>query len=549
MEGKTGKSSEAYRENDRKWRTASKLIFGKDLGELDGWKEWLSELKGKSTVERSSVSGKMVVYSVPHYSKKAKWVGFDEVDFEKKYPPLSINALKDIDSIVEAVSDRLYFCGNVILGNSKFVEQSSNMVDTFYAYNCEQVAYLKYTAYCTEGTYSESLFGCHGFGYTSFSILSAGIYKSARCFGVSRTDASSDCYYSHGLYSCQDCMFCFNVKGKRNMIGNLQLSQQEYAKTKAKLLAEMLQELAKKKRLPTLIEIAESEKPDYSGMRASARGMGAPPAPETSKQAIEKAFSDTSGVVFGQKLSGIDRYCDWLKLRTRATEPAISCASGRPLVVSDYNIFMKFPRDRLLSIEEADFLGGRLAIGEAEAKGITLGNAAKTISEVAYFSADWPVGKVINAIDSPIAIDSSDCYKNILAIESKHCACSYIPRNSERIYGSFYPRLSSFCIKCYNSAKLSRCFEVDSSRDCSDCYFCHNCENMHDSMFCFNVKNMKNAIGNVALARKEYLEIKKRVLSGLQSELARDGKISLSIYNMPGWKQKAGAKQARRGPG
>ena len=411
-----GTDSPAYAEANKKWSATCRMIFGRDVGEVSDYAEWLSEIRRKNVEGISSVSKKAVFFSVPHYSKDARKIALDEVDFEKRFPPLSINEIKDIDSIICAVSDRIAYAGDVVLGNSNFVEKGSNIVDSNYIYDCDQIGYSKHVAYCNECSYSERMFGCQGFGYASFSILCAAYYKSTRCLWAHRTDGSSDCYYVHGLCACKDCMFCFNLRGKRFAIGNLVLPKGKYMEIKGKLVSEMADELERKKRLPHLFDIASASKPDLREIRRMASELAPHETQKIDKCAVEKAFSDTAGIVLGKRFSGIDRYADWLRKYTRRTELAVSCASGKPLVVSDYNIFMQIPSDRLLGIDEADSLCGKICMSEKDAPGISLRGAAGIIPKIAYFSADWPVGKVVNAIESPIAIDSSHCYKNILAV-------------------------------------------------------------------------------------------------------------------------------------
>ena len=62
---------------------------------------------------------------------------------------------------------------------------------------------------------------------------------------TSKADFSSDCFYSHGLSSCMECMFSFNLKSKRYVIGNLSLSKDKYYSLKDKLLAEIRERLKK----------------------------------------------------------------------------------------------------------------------------------------------------------------------------------------------------------------------------------------------------------------------------------------------------------------
>ena len=522
----------AYPEVNRHWKATAKVLFGGEVGGLDDYAAWLGRIYEPRSVSKSSVSGKEVVYCHSHYPENSLRMGFDEIDFGKKYAPLSINSLKDIDSLFEAVSDRAYYTGNVILGDSKFIEAGTNVVDSFYAYRCTRIGHAKYLGYCTQTVYSENVFGSSGAGQTSFCIRPASILNSTRCFEISKCDYASDCYYSHGLTSCKDCIFCFNLRSKRNCIGNLQLPPEKYAQLKAKLAAEMHGMLIKGKRLPTLFEIAAAAKPDYSELKKAAGKMGKAPQEKPDKAPVEKAFADTTKILLGKPLGPIDAYSGWLQQRSNRLTDKKSCASGKPLILSEHADFLWMPSDRLISLAEADFTSELVRLLPEEAAKISMQNAAQAMAKIAFFCPEWQVGTLRNNIDCPINSNAVDCYRSVLNINAKLCACNYWARDSECLFGVNEVRSSSFCMDCYHSEKLTRCFEVDASRDCSDCYFCHNCENVHDSMFCFNVKNMRNAIGNVELPREKYLEVKKRVLAQLSNELSSTGSIRWSIFGL-----------------
>jgi len=528
--------SQAYLEANNKWKATVKILLGVEPGGLSEYSTWISKRSSPRKTLRSSKSGKEVLFAAEDYPDGAQVLAFDEVDFERKFPPLSINDLKDIDSLSSAVSERAAFTGNVILGNSKFVEHSANLVDCFFAYDCERASRCKYIAHCAQSVCSECIFGCSGAGYSSFSIKASSSIHMVRTLEASKCDHCSDIYYSHGLVGCHDCMFCFGMKNARHAIGNLKLAPEKYSSIKQKLVAEMGQMLLKEKLLPSLYEFASSSQPDFSRMT---RAMAAYPATPASKQdmaTISKAFSETTSIVLGKPRASIPKFEKWLLTHTRRTEKAVSCASGKPLLVPEHTDFLLMPRDRMVSEEEVEFLGGQLSITPSEADGLSFSGAPKALSSVAIFSPEFNVGNCRNNPLCQVTFDSTDCYLSILSINAKQSGCNFWCRDSEHVFGSNEVRWSAFCLKCYRCEKIQRCFECDSCWDCSGCYFCHNCENVHDSMFCFNTKNKKYAIGNVEVGREKYLEVKKMVLASLNSELERSGSARLGIFSINGKK-------------
>ena len=403
-------------------------------------------------------------------------------------------------------------------------------MDSHYIVGSESAWTSQYIAYSTH-VIGECVFGCHC-ASTNFLIRCNTIH-SERCFEVSKSDLCSGCYYSHGLSSCHDCMFSFNLRGKRNCIGNLQLPKEKYLLLRQKLVGEIREKLRKDKRLPRHIDLFGPQQPDHSAMKKVYAAMPKKPPAKKDRTVVENAFTETASLVFGVPYKGLDKYAAWLRRNTRGFEEGKSCASGNALLVPDYADFQRFPRNRLLSVEEADFIGERLALGEKEAESLTFASAGKALSRIAYFSPEWKSGNNANNIDCPIEFNCSDCYRSIINLFSKRCAFGWWPRESEHMFGFNRARFSAFCINCFDSERLQRCFEVSEGRNCSGCYYCHNVENVQDSMFCFNVKNKRYAIANVELPKEQYLEIKKKVLAQLNGELSKTNSIALSIFNLP----------------
>lgn len=520
-----------YGEVNRKWKATCRVLLGGEVGELSDFAEWLYDYCGPRRIEKSAKSGKTVVSYDGRYSKNAKWLSLDEVDFSARQPLLNVNQVKDIDSILQGISEKIFYTGNIELGNSTHLEDSTTVMDSHFIYKSESVwAASKYVAY-TSHVIGECVFG--GNCVSSNFLIRCNTIHSERCLEAVKCEFSTGIYFSHGLASCFDCMFSFNLRGKRHRIGNLELPKDKYASLKQKLVDEMREQLKKEKRLPHLFKMFDSQKPVYSAMRAVYSKMPAPKPQKTDKTVIENAFTETCKLVFGIPYRGIDRYSSWLIRNTHRFECGKSCASGRQVLIPEYADFTRFPRDRLLPLDEAEFMGERLTLSENEAESLSLRNAPRLLSKIAYFSPDWKSGNNANNIDCPIEQDCTDCYKAIITLFCKRCSIGWWPRHSEHIFGFTRVRSSAFCVNCYDSDKIQRCFEVSEARDCADCYYCHNVENCHDCMFCFNAKNLRNAVGNTEFPRGEYLEIKKRMLSQLNDELSRTNSISLSIFNLP----------------
>ena len=515
---------------DKHWRSTCKVVLGREVGPLLQYEKWLLEYADPLASRKSSISGKEVLFYMSDYAKEAKYAAFDEVWEKEKFAPLGINEMKDIDSLAEAVRERACYTGNVILGNSKYVEKCSNTTDSFYVYKSGYIVDCEGVACSSIAKLSKDIFGCNALAESHHLIrCTTASLKIARCLEVWFGDSCSDCYYSHNLSFCNDCIFCFNLVSKRNAIGNLELPKEKYLQLKAKLVAEMAGELESKKRLPSLIEMVTGSKtradkaifskvPDFPGEKWD-------PKP------VDDAFCRTAEIVLGKRLPGMEPYVPWLNEHVKATYDEKSCVSGKPVIIFDFYNLTKLPAGRLVKEKEAKELGKLCRASEGEVEGISLAGAISMLGKIGYFCPEVRVGKNENVTESP-TYHSSNAIRVATVVYSKYCAHSNWARTSEHIFGSCIAHESSFCIRCHHSKKITRCFEVESSRDCSDCYYCHNVENCHDCMFCFNMKNKSYAIGNVEVGKEEYAKVKKMLLAEIGARLEKDKKLKWDIYSI-----------------
>ena len=512
-----------------RWKETCGILLKGEIGGMREYEGWLSRSIRIPSMKVSSISGKPVTFVYPFLDAKSKAISLEEADYSKKFSPLGINDIKDIDSILESVQERFVYCGNLYLGKSANIENSTDVFDSFYISDSTQVSYSKYIAYCHNMEYNEYTFGCQNHGNSKYCINVYSVGFGNRCLEISNCNTVSDCYFSHGLRGSNDCMFCFNLRNKSNMIGNIQLTKDMYGQLKTKLLSEMREILKSKKSLPSLEDLIAGQKTDVEKARSLVSGTKAARTQEDISP-IEKAFSDTSSLLLGKALFGIENYSAWLLEHTAKKKECKSCISSSRLDVYDYANYLGFPENRLVSDCESESLGELKPKGEVD--GIGFSGMGKVLGQIAFYSPSFKIGECFNNIKSELTLDSTNTYCSALNLCSKNIAKNYYILESEAIFGSNSIRRSKYCINCYFSANLSRCFECDSCRSCEGCYFCHNVENCSDCMFCFNVKAKRYAIGNVQYSKEEYMRIKKLVLAELSTKLEKDKEFGVSIYNM-----------------
>ncbi|MCX6769944.1 MAG: hypothetical protein NT051_04675, partial [Candidatus Micrarchaeota archaeon] len=192
----------------------------------------------------------------PYFSKSARFIDGSEALAGAASGALSINDIKDIDSALSALSEKMAYCGNKNLGRSMEVAESDMCQDSMYVLSSQNVIESKYVAYCNGIRESENTYGCQLGGEVGNSIHSQVFFYSKRCFDSYLCVKSSDLYSCFNCKNSFDAMFCFNQNSARCAIGNLALPKEKYLELKKKLLAEIAQEMHEKKEFPSIFEAA-----------------------------------------------------------------------------------------------------------------------------------------------------------------------------------------------------------------------------------------------------------------------------------------------------
>jgi hypothetical protein len=524
-------TSETYETLNKAWKSTCKVLLGDEIGELGDFKGYLNRNIEPISQRKSVVSGKEITISDEGFCKSASFIGNDEIaQFEKSVPgsKLDMNEIKDIDSIADALSERLAYSGSVLLGGCSSIESSHRCTDSHFIMDSHEMIGCKYGAYCSLLRDCEYAFGCNFTGEGKFGINCTQFFHSSRCFEAVLTMVSSDCHYTANMEACANCMFSFNLKGKSNCIGNLELPKDKFSGIKAGLLAQIRDELKAKKGVMGVAELLSWGKP---APKALAKGLqtafrpGKPPQKE-----VEKAFSDTAEILFGKRLSGLAACQDWLFRHVRTPISQTSASSGKLIHVNPVRGYTAWA-GAAVSRDEADGLG-KSGISAENAEKMSLSGAKEALKAISYSTSELVRGMNSSVEECVNYFDSSDCFGGCAIVVDKRSAYSFYIRECEYMFGCEMAYYSKFCMKCYHSASLSRCFEVLDSKSSSDCYFCHNVENVHDSMFCFNAKNLRHAIGNVQLAPEAYRQAKKAIIGQIASEIESKKSLKWDIYNI-----------------
>ncbi len=513
---------------NKEWESTCKIIFGKNIGEMETYKNWLLKEVTPKYIKKSFRSSKDISMINQFYEDSAKYQSFEEVDYNMKFEPLNINEIKDIDTIVEAIKERVCYTGNIVLGKSSNTDKSTAITDSHNVYNSLWVDESKNVGYSSYIKMAENIFGSDKIGETKYCIKAHGTYKDTRCLEVWECSHTSDAYYCAGLENCKNAIFSFNVHNKNYVIGNLKLSQSEYNKIKASIVSQLTNELEQKKQIPTLIELL---KMTLKYRKTVPKIEIQQTEEDWDERPVLTAFRNTSKLILGKDIGNMYDYKKYLVKRNFwSMEPIRSIISNKKIFKQHSTGFENIPNEFLITYPESLTLGEKLKMDKKDLE--NMDTITKNLWKIGYVIAEWFPGENKNIKEVPTSAFSQNCFHCTFMGYCKNCAYSTWPRNSESLFGISLTFSSMFCIRTYSSKKLTRCMEVDSSENCTDAYYLHNCENVHDSMFCFNSKNLRNAIGNAELPTSDYKKIKANILAQIANELETKKDLKWDVYNI-----------------
>ncbi|MFA6327898.1 MAG: hypothetical protein WCY41_00445 [Candidatus Micrarchaeia archaeon] len=509
---------------DAAWRGLCKLLFGRDVGGLQKFEPYLKEAMLPYTIAKSGVSGKDVYLGHHLYPSGARFVSSDEVP---SLPPaaFSINDIKDIDSLFRAAGENVAYCGNKVFEknmNTRLVDNAINCIDVYYSHNVRNVKKAAYISHVRE---SECVFGIPAFPKINYSIRCHEGINVNRLFESFYITHSSDMYYSFNCTNCLDCMFAYNLRGRKNVIGNLELPKGKYLALKKKLTLEIADELDKGGRARSISDIARLAA-KKGGEDGGVEFIPTLPAPS----GVEKAFSDATKIVLGQERKPIAPYVPYLQERALPVK-VVKGKFGSPASKPELPLVKGLPASCLCSFEEA--LSQNKPLANEQQLHLPLVELEKIIASNFALSLDFVDGPCRDYVNVSQCISSSEVYSSWDSTTSQKSACSTGIIQSKYIFGGYMRMLDSeFCINCYDMTECKRCFEIDSSSRCSDCYFCHNLEGCEECILCSNVKGMRHAVLNRQLPREEYARVKKMVLGYVNAEISAKKRCSRSIFSL-----------------
>ena len=207
----------------------------------------------EKVIATKSVLSNETVYSAPslfykHIADKvakmdeALKLGEQQIS-EKDASELTLeNAGKKLNNI-STVSTELTF------GNNSNNTECTTCFDSHNNYRTSFLIKSRYTAYCFWPRIVEYAFGCVLLFSSNFCINCYHSSHLTRCFEMSDCSSCRDSYFCHNSEDLADCMFCFNTKGMKYAIGNVEIGKANYERVKKLVLDEIVSKLEKNKRI------------------------------------------------------------------------------------------------------------------------------------------------------------------------------------------------------------------------------------------------------------------------------------------------------------
>jgi hypothetical protein len=507
---------------DLAFRRLCTILFGQEVGSLLEFDPYLKEAMLPYQIAKSSFSSEEVFISSPYYKKGARFASPKDLACINA-GKISINDIKDVDSLFSAACETLVYCGNKMFGKSHNIAVFDNAIDCIDVYFAHNVRNVKKGAYLSYVRESEYVFGMPAFPKIAYSIRCLEGISASRMFETYYSNYCSDMYYSFNCYNCSEVIFGFNLRGKRHVIGNNALPADKYFKLKKKLISEMAEILSKDKRIFSISDMA------CLGARESGEEVlqiPTVPAPPS----VEKAFSDATRIVLGQERKPIGSYVGWLQKRALPVEQ-VKGKFGSKAYRPKLPLVGESPSGVLCSRQEAAKENGPLV--PEHKLSLPLKLLAEEIAKKMSITMEMVEGESKEVPEVTQAIDSVECWSEWDATSSSRSACSTAAIQSKYIFGGFFRILDSeFCINCYDVVEARRCFEVDSSSKCTDCYFCHNIEGCESCILCSNIKGKRYAVLNQEVGKEEFLRIKKMLLDYINKELDSKNGTEKSIFSL-----------------
>lgn len=220
------------------------VLFGRPLrGKLTDYEGWLMRFVRAPPKARSPESGKRLFILPILFNEPVRTTHLSESEAQAagrlqlgsaEIRNLSISSARELLAPIAKTTCEVSLGNNVDVSDTVSYSDSTAIFGSSTMYGSKRCAYC-----CWVSHEAECMFGCDHVFYSSFCVNCYRSLRLQRCFEVNDSQGCSGCYFCHNCEDLHDCMFCFNAKGLRHAIGNVEFPREEYAIRKRLLLSGM----------------------------------------------------------------------------------------------------------------------------------------------------------------------------------------------------------------------------------------------------------------------------------------------------------------------
>lgn len=239
-------------EMEKAFGTATRALFGRELGGIADYAQWLqARIPGGTMVKPGLGTGAVYLpdYSLFSRIPKNRIASSSGI---KEASGASIPEPGDdvsFSSLADAVRKIAWFVPDYSEGINRDVTESTMPSNSVCMHRCVDVWDSKRVAFGFAGMENESCFGMYRFKGCKFSIHCYNAYELTSCFEMDHCRGCTSSMFCHSCENLSDSMFCFNAKNLKRAIGNVEYPPDEYKRVKESLLEQISSELEKNKTL------------------------------------------------------------------------------------------------------------------------------------------------------------------------------------------------------------------------------------------------------------------------------------------------------------
>ena len=231
---------------DEAFATTTHLLFGKALSPMEKYGKWLGQrVPGGTRVKSCLGTGEAYLPDYGYFRKipQNRVASYENIA-KASQPLLKSTEGMTLSGIRAAVAQGAHFVPTYAEGNNMGVEDSFGYISCLNVRHCFDPFTSKNCAYALSIMDAEGSFGLHRAGIpVKFSIHCYNSYNIQRCFEMDSAIGCADSMFCHNVESLQSYLFCFNAKGKRYAIGNVEVGKEKYAEFRSKLCGEIVRQL------------------------------------------------------------------------------------------------------------------------------------------------------------------------------------------------------------------------------------------------------------------------------------------------------------------